>query len=78
MQGAGQAHHKLVQSVFLEDLPIYSGNFINGGEQILFSGNRKHMYLFDLAASKVDKISHNFIGHQDEKNLSNVFVSNGP
>jgi hypothetical protein len=64
------APHKLVQSIFLEDLPIYKGQFINGGKQALFTGNRRHMYLFDLGAGRVEKLSGSLIGHEEEKNLS--------
>jgi len=56
----------IVQEIFLEDLPILSANFIKNGKQILFSGNRKHCYMYDLGSQKLQKLS-GIIGHDDEK-----------
>jgi len=33
------------------------------------------MYLFDLESSKLEKITGSMLGHEDEKNLSQMFVS---
>jgi U3 small nucleolar RNA-associated protein 18 len=65
--------HK-IQSLFLPDLPVYTASYILNGQQLLFSGNRKHFYYYDLNANKIEKIT-NIMGHQDESNLSRMFVS---
>ena len=36
------------------------------------------MYVFDLGASKVEKVSGSLLGHSEEKNLSQMFVSPSP
>ena len=46
-----------IQSLFLPDLPIYNAKFIKNGEQILFAGNRKHFYYYDLNSNKIEKIT---------------------
>jgi len=33
------------------------------------------MYLFDLGAGKVEKLSGSLFGHEEEKNFSQMFVS---
>ncbi|CDW85091.1 u3 small nucleolar rna-associated protein 18 homolog [Stylonychia lemnae] len=63
-----------IQSIFFPDLPIYNAKFILNGQQIVFSGNRKHFYYYDLATNKIEKISQ-IMGHSDETNLSKMFVS---
>ena len=63
---------KKIQSIFLPDLPVYSANFIQDGKQAIFTGNRKHFYVYDLARNKLEK---NTIGTLDQKNLSLVTVS---
>lgn len=57
--------------MFLEDLPIMAASFINKGAQVLLSGNRKHYYLYDLNAQKLQKLS-GIMGHDSEKSLSNL------
>lgn len=69
-----QSKSSKIQSLFLTDLPIYNGKFINNGSQILFTGNRKHFYYYDLNSNKLEKVS-SILGHQGEKNLSKLFVS---
>jgi len=63
---------KKIQSIFLPDLPVYSANFILDGQQAIFTGNRKHFYVYDMARNKLEK---NTIGTLDQKNLSQVTVS---
>jgi len=61
-----------LQSLFTPDLPVYSAKFINGGEKALLTGNRKHFYIYDVAANKLDR---QVIGGIEQKNLSSVVVS---
>lgn len=51
-----------------------ASSFIKKGTQALFTGNRKHYYLYDLHAQKLQKLS-GIMGHDDEKNLSNLTCS---
>lgn len=55
-------HTTKVQSLFLPDLPVYTGKFILGGDQAIFGGNRKHFYYFDLASTKLEKVTF-IMGH---------------
>ena len=50
----------VIQQVFLEDLPIQQSKFILQGRQALFSGNRKHYYMYDLNGQKLQKLTGNF------------------
>ena len=66
-----------IQSIFLPDLPIYKGSFVQNGSQIVFAGNRKHYYFMDLASSKIERIpsiSNLSQGHSDANNLSSLFT----
>lgn len=65
--------HKLVQSIFLQDLPIYKCAFVQGGQEAIFCGNRKHFYTYDLRANKVNKVS-GILGYDSQKSLSKAFV----
>jgi hypothetical protein len=65
-----------VQEIYLPDLPIYKGVFIRQGKEILFSGNRKHFYSYDLQTNKLEKQGA-ILGHHDEQDLSNLVASPG-
>lgn len=69
--------HQIVQEIYLPDLPIYKGVFIRQGKEILFSGNRKHYYSYDLLTNKLEKQGA-IIGHHDEQDLSLMVASPGP
>ena len=60
----------------MPDLPVYKAIFINGGREIVFSGNRKHFYSYDLQANKLEKQGA-ILGHHDEQDLSNLVASPG-
>ena len=63
-----------VQEVFLEDLPISQAQFIQRGKQVLFTGNRKHYYFYDLHAQKVQKMGGLAGIAESEKTLQNLAV----
>jgi U3 small nucleolar RNA-associated protein 18 len=63
-----------IQSIFTDDLPIYSSSFIQGGKEILISGARKHFYYYDLVKNDLLKVSHIF-GRQDERDLKKLVTS---
>ena len=65
---------QIVQQLFIEDLPIYSCDFIRGGREAIFSGNRRHFYSYDLGANRLQKQG-GILGHHDESNLSKMVVS---
>jgi U3 small nucleolar RNA-associated protein 18 len=46
----------LIQSLFLEDLPIHTARFAAEGAQIVASGRRRFFYVVDLGAQKVERI----------------------
>ena len=66
-----------MQEIYLPDLPIYKGVFIRQGKEILFSGNRRHFYSYDLLSNKLEKQGA-ILGHHDEMDLSNLVASPGP
>ena len=58
----------------MEDLPVYSCNFVRDGKEALFSGNRKHFYSYDMGANRLMKQG-SILGHHDESNLGNLVAS---
>lgn len=62
-----------IQSLFTPDLPVYTAKFMQGGEKIIVSGNRKHFYVYDIQSNKMQR--QNLGNVLDESNLSN-FVTN--
>ena len=46
---------QVVQQLFIEDLPVYSCNFVRNGAEAILSGNRRHFYSYDLGANKLVK-----------------------
>ena len=42
------SNNNVVQQIFHHDLPIMNSEFVKQGKEILFTGNRKHYYLYDL------------------------------
>lgn len=68
--------HQIVQEIYLPDLPIYKAQFIRQGKEIVFCGNRRHFYSFDLSTNKLEKQGA-ILGHHDEQDLSNMVASPG-
>lgn len=62
---------QIIQQLFIEDLPIYSCNWICAGKEAIFTGNRKHFYSYDLESNRLVKQGA-VLGHKDERNLSNL------
>ncbi|KAJ9695980.1 hypothetical protein PVL29_008309 [Vitis rotundifolia] len=62
-----------IQSIFLEDCPIWKASFLPDGSQVIIAGRRKFFYSFDLVKAKVDKIGP-LIG-REEKSLEAFEVS---
>ncbi|CAO3599685.1 unnamed protein product [Absidia cylindrospora] len=50
----GKVNHK-IQSVFLPDTPIHSAQFHTSGDQIIATGRRPHIYIYDIQSGKVEK-----------------------
>ena len=51
----GKRNAKL-DSVFFGDMPIWSAFFVNGGNEVVCTGRRRHFYSYDLGANKAVKI----------------------
>ena len=62
-------------SIYLPDLPIYAACFIQEGNQIVMTGNRKFFYFYDLTKQKIEPIPH-LLGHEDEKDLRRLVPGN--
>eukprot|EP00955_Chlamydomonas_euryale_P059265 357327-Chlamydomonas_euryale.AAC.1 len=45
-----------VQSIYLEDTPVHRAAFACGGSHILAAGRRPHFYLYDVAASRIERV----------------------
>ena len=46
----------LVQALYLEDLPVHTARFANGGAQVIASGRRKFFYAIDLEKQSVERV----------------------
>ncbi len=46
----------LVESLFLEDLPIHTAHWGGDGQYVVASGRRKYFYVFDLAAQRCERV----------------------
>jgi U3 small nucleolar RNA-associated protein 18 len=62
-----------VESIFLEDFPIYKAAFIPDGSKVVAAGRRQYYFMYDLEAGRVERISP-LIG-RDEKSLESFEVS---
>lgn len=52
---------------------MYTAKFIRGGDKVILTGNRKHFYVYDIEANKMQR--QNLGNVLDEQNLSNIVVS---
>ncbi|CAO3607933.1 unnamed protein product [Cunninghamella blakesleeana] len=68
----GKVNHK-IQSVYFKDTPIHRAQFHSSGDQILITGQRKHIYIYDVQSGKVDKSPG--IWGRDEKSWENFSIS---
>eukprot|EP00735_Rhodelphis_limneticus_P006608 TRINITY_DN19035_c0_g1::TRINITY_DN19035_c0_g1_i1::g.13942::m.13942 TRINITY_DN19035_c0_g1::TRINITY_DN19035_c0_g1_i1::g.13942 ORF type:complete len:544 (+),score=140.96,sp/Q9FMU5/UTP18_ARATH/47.02/4e-134,WD40/PF00400.27/13,WD40/PF00400.27/2e+02,WD40/PF00400.27/0.0013,WD40/PF00400.27/0.13,WD40/PF00400.27/47,WD40/PF00400.27/1.8e+02,eIF2A/PF08662.6/50,eIF2A/PF08662.6/2.8,eIF2A/PF08662.6/2.8e+03,DUF4591/PF15261.1/3.6e+02,DUF4591/PF15261.1/5 TRINITY_DN19035_c0_g1_i1:77-1633(+) len=62
-----------VQSVFLEDMPIYTAAFSPAGNEVIASGRRKYFYTYDMNAASIKKI-HSLQGRED-KSIEKFIIS---
>jgi len=44
-----------LKTINTQDLPIYAAKFSNGGTEILISGKKKHFFVYDLEADKLER-----------------------
>ncbi len=63
-----------VQSIFFEDMPVHSAQFLEHGAKIFCSGRRSFFYCLDLETSKMEKISKIF--GREEKSFESFIGSN--
>ena len=67
-----------VSSIILEDCPIHKASFAMGGRQIIATGRRPFFYIYDVTASKVERIEGPRIGSPSGKSsLESFAVSPG-
>lgn len=50
-------HNPKIQSIFLENFPIFSAHFSADGNEVIMSGEFRWFYSFDMMTGKVNKIS---------------------
>uniref|UniRef100_A0ACD5YDT8 Uncharacterized protein n=2 Tax=Avena sativa TaxID=4498 RepID=A0ACD5YDT8_AVESA len=62
-----------IQSIFIEDCPVYKASFLPDGSEVILSGRRKFFYSFDLVKAAVSKIGP--LTGRDEKSLESFEVS---
>jgi len=62
-----------IQSVHIEDFPIYSASFTPDGTQIISSSQRKYFYVFDLGSGNIQKIP--WVQGRPEKALESFKIS---
>ncbi|KAI8340911.1 WD40-repeat-containing domain protein, partial [Chlamydoabsidia padenii] len=68
----GKVNHK-IQSVYLHDTPIHSAQFHTSGDQIIITGRRPHIYIYDVQSGKVEKSPG--IWGRDERSWENFVIS---
>ncbi|XP_008802211.2 U3 small nucleolar RNA-associated protein 18 homolog [Phoenix dactylifera] len=66
-------HNTKIQSIFIEDCPIYKASFLPDGSEVIISGRRKFFYSFDLVKAAVSKIGP--LTGREEKSLEVFEVS---
>lgn len=76
--------NELVQSLFLDDLPIHTAHWGGGGQYVVAGGRRKHIYIFDLLAQKCERVQgclgaqersfESFVVSQDEQRPCAAFL----
>ncbi|KAG1327971.1 U3 small nucleolar RNA-associated protein 18 [Cocos nucifera] len=66
-------HNTKIQSIFIEDCPIYKASFLPDGSEVIISGRRKFFYSFDLVKAAVNKIGP--LMGREEKSLEVFEVS---
>jgi U3 small nucleolar RNA-associated protein 18 len=66
-----------IQTVNTIDMPIFSSKFLNDKE-ILISGRRKHYFVYNIEANKLERCSGigNFSQHKDIRSFEKLFVGN--
>jgi WD40 repeat protein len=63
-----------LQTIFFEDMPIFSAHFTPDGKEIILSGNKPYFYVYDVMANRVDKVSH-ITGAGTQRQLKRMLVS---
>ncbi|KAG8079824.1 hypothetical protein GUJ93_ZPchr0007g3342 [Zizania palustris] len=62
-----------IQSIYIEDCPVYKASFLPDGSEVILSGRRKFFYSFDLVNAAVSKIGP--LTGRDEKSLEHFEIS---
>jgi len=64
-----------IHSTHLNDMPIFSAKHLNEGKEIILSGRRKHFYLYNLEANKLERCASLFTQRDHDINsLERLFV----
>jgi U3 small nucleolar RNA-associated protein 18 len=45
-----------IQSIYFQDMPIYSAEFLADGKEVIVSGRRKFFYFVDIERGQVEKV----------------------
>jgi U3 small nucleolar RNA-associated protein 18 len=69
-----EKEHTVIHSINTLDMPIFSAHFLKQGNEIILSGRRKHFFVFNLEANKLDRCPGIF-AHKDIS-LEKMFVGN--
>ncbi|KAF0907210.1 hypothetical protein E2562_015719 [Oryza meyeriana var. granulata] len=62
-----------IQSIYIEDCPVYKAAFLPDGSEVILSGRRKFFYSFDLVNAAVSKIGP--LTGREEKSLEHFEIS---
>ncbi|KAF3325314.1 U3 small nucleolar RNA-associated protein 18 [Carex littledalei] len=62
-----------VNSIFVEDCPIYKASFLPDGSEVILSGRRKFFYSYDLVKNNVNRVGP--LTGRDEKSLESFEIS---
>jgi U3 small nucleolar RNA-associated protein 18 len=54
VDGRGNPH---LQTIFLDDFPIYCAAFSADGKEVIMAGPTQHFYVYDIGSGRVDRVS---------------------
>jgi U3 small nucleolar RNA-associated protein 18 len=63
-----------MQSVFFNDMPIFTARYLNDSKEIICTGKRKHYYIYDVNTGKSNRCPGITTHFEEIKSLERVFV----
>jgi U3 small nucleolar RNA-associated protein 18 len=64
-----------IETITLQDMPIFSAKFLNSSQEIILSGRRQHFYLYNLEKNKLERNNGLFSHHKEVHSLEKLFTN---